>query len=192
MERKSMYEYGAEYAAELREEFGTVLSIAENFQGLPEDFSRWLEDKGYNGDEIAEELDDFRKGYNSEATTVATAEIKEFPNTVHVGDFVIVNEMDRPCTRLVAKVLSVEDFPMITCVYLSANTSVRIYQAHVSTLTNIFDFGCEIAFYKRTYRCREVEASQAKYHHGGIRKWQEEQGDVTQPLAPSCNQKVDG
>ena len=104
-------------------------------------------------------------------------------NKIEVGSLVIINTMDRPCSRLVMKVEAIEG-ERVDAVYLSENTTIVRCSGHMPTVTNIRDFGAVLHYSddEQSFHCNTCDSSVAKYADGSVRFWQESAGDGVQPL----------
>ena len=93
--------------------------------------------------------------------------------------YVIVNELDRPCTMLVAKII--EDDPALDHVkvrYLTAGTSVDTLYADRRRLTYVEDFGVELVFERGTVTAYQTGESSAAYPTGKPRFWQPDESET--------------
>ena len=104
------------------------------------------------------------------------------------GDFVIVNEFDRPTSELVAVVTRIE-VGLADCRYLSAKASQRGAMTFpVDEPTKIEDFGVYVGLNDYEYSVSplpiECTKFKAAYRDGIPRQWQQDGCAVTQPLAP--------
>ena len=99
------------------------------------------------------------------------------------GDIVIVGQSDRPCSEMAAIVRNVSGD---TCYvrYLSVRKKdYPVMRRHTENLTRITEFGMRLVIIKGCeYFCEAQDDLEciAKYHDGGLRKWQEEKPESEQ------------
>lgn len=98
-----------------------------------------------------------------------------------MGDLVIVNELDRPCSRLIAVVLDDESMNglsgLIRASYIAKEFASRSPMVlPTSRMTRVDSFGVDIR--RDGGSCFSVEASpsEALYPDGSVRAWQEDGG----------------
>jgi len=99
-------------------------------------------------------------------------------------DFVIVNEVDRPCAGLVAVVTAVNE-DSVECEYISADLSHNGSMAFPKDVpAKVEDFGMMVLAQQFQYIVGEhpTNESVARYKDGKLRLWQEEYGGAVQPL----------
>lgn len=84
--------------------------------------------------------------------------------------YVIVNECDRPCERLVAQIVDDRAFYMMRAL----DEKMKQYDGmDIRSATDVADFGFEIIEDASAVRFRKVDASKATYKNdGNIREWQ--------------------
>ena len=92
---------------------------------------------------------------------------------IEVGNFVIINECDAPCGKLIAIVEKIKD-GTVYAKYLSKGTNLINCRGPIENCTNIDDFGVEIKFMYKKYLARQVDNSKATYHDGKCRYWQDQ------------------
>ena len=98
---------------------------------------------------------------------------------IKINDLVIINEFDRPCTRLIAIVSEIgSDY--ILADYICKDTSMGQCDEQPSRVTKIEDFGMkiDIDMDQGAVQVIQVGPSIAKYSDGSIRKWQPEYYDT--------------
>lgn len=87
------------------------------------------------------------------------------------GALVIASMTDRPCCRLIAKVLKVDSDSNFVCVYLTTGDIVR---QPAEQLTPIANFGVTAIIEKNTIIVETGGVSTARYPNGDARNWQPE------------------
>lgn len=94
------------------------------------------------------------------------------------GSHIIVNEADRPCTRLVACVDYVST-EVLVCHYMSKNAMATQMVVHPSRATLLEHFGVKVEFTNDLVRFRTIKTgpSLATYEDGRPREWQQSSGD---------------
>jgi len=93
-----------------------------------------------------------------------------------IGEYVIVNEFDRPCARLIARVTGANE-----CLYISGKLK-HDATMDLSRAISIKDFCVEVQFDTYQYQAvRWSETSNARYPSGAVRRWQE-CGESIQPI----------
>ena len=103
-----------------------------------------------------------------ERNVMCAMEVKEM-----IGEYVIINEYDKPCTRLVAQVVSVEG-DKVKARYITEGTTLRVCESSLSSVTPVSDFGVLLIFEgSRVSGIRNGE-SIATYRDGKPRYWQPE------------------
>ena len=104
-------------------------------------------------------------------------------NDIKIGDFVIINDADRPCARLIAQVYKVDGW-LMKAKYLSKHTGTKKCWSRAGGTTLVSDFGVNIIFNENGthYTADQVDESKAKYLDGRPREWQPEDTCSTQPL----------
>lgn len=92
---------------------------------------------------------------------------------IKVGDAVIMNYHDRPCTRLVAIVHSIRD-NFVYAYYLTRNNRIGLHECadRYENVTLLKDFGVELVIADELATCTLIRESTAKYKDGSIRQWQ--------------------
>lgn len=109
---------------------------------------------------------------------------------IQVGDYVIINEVDCPCARLVAEVTEVRPIRdiidleqyQVKAKYLSGNTSMFECSAGLSRVTKVTDFGVDIVIGDDHFICTRSRDSVATYEDGQIRQWQDNRTIAREPL----------
>jgi len=97
-----------------------------------------------------------------------------------VGDCVIVNDIDQPCSRLIAVIVG-QRGEFYDCQYLNADEVFNScndppMQNRLERATRIEDFGVVLQAGIDNYWCEQVSNSIAKYPDGEARDWQERGG----------------
>ena len=103
-----------------------------------------------------------------------------------IGMPVIINEFDRPCTRLVAVITKIDRFnDIVTAKYLCVDTITDVCGALIHRVTPLSDFGVALIVKNNgTVCCEPVGESVAKYPYTDEhRLWQPEQ-DKDYPARP--------
>jgi len=98
------------------------------------------------------------------------------------GDIVIIGQSDRPCSEMAAIVTNVHQ-DTCNCQYLSEKKNdYPVMKRHPENLTRITDFGVRLVIEGLNYSCEPQDDLEciAKYHDGGLRKWQEEKPESEQ------------
>jgi hypothetical protein len=105
---------------------------------------------------------------------------------LYVGMPVIVNEFDRPCTRLVAVVSDMDiDNDIVVVKYLCAQTRVKTCCMAINRVTPLEDFGVTLIIEgEEMMRCLPERKSVATYYDGRPRPWQPENPDEYLPARP--------
>ena len=102
---------------------------------------------------------------------------------ISIGDYVIMNDADKPCTRLIAQVTELpEGKDFVRARYICERTSMREPYGRLSGATLVSDFGVEITFEGDTVTTEQVRASVATYRDGKPRNWQPHGENPTQKL----------
>lgn len=98
------------------------------------------------------------------------------------GDLVIVNQMDKPCARLLAVVADSSG----QCYYLSAKVDqLKVTASLHNGAATLEEFGCEIQIASYQYAVLAFGTSCATYTDGRSRLWQEDRRiEQVQPLKP--------
>lgn len=97
--------------------------------------------------------------------------------SIKVGDYVIMNNSDKPCTRLIAQVIELpEGQDFVRGRYICKGTNMRYPQGRLSEATLVSDFGVElsvnVSFANAKVSTGQVRPSVAKYRDGRPRQWQ--------------------
>ncbi len=104
-------------------------------------------------------------------------------STIKIGDYVIINDADKPCTRLIAKAILVEpERGFIRARYICEQTNMRECQGRLSNATLVSDFGVDLAFEGNTVTATQPRPSVARYPDGEPRDWQPSGENPTQTL----------
>ena len=100
---------------------------------------------------------------------------------IKIGDLVIINQFDCPCSRLIASVTSVDEHT-VHAEYLSAKTRMREVFSPLSVVTPIDKFGVELVNTDNgRFYTRQISESLATYLDGTVREWQGIESDKFQP-----------
>lgn len=91
-----------------------------------------------------------------------------------IDDYVIVNDFDRPCTRLIAKVKSIDDSGLAKFDYLTTGTSMKMASGPINEATLIADFGVIVVENPNDIFAKQVLKCVATYSDGSPRGWQPE------------------
>lgn len=104
--------------------------------------------------------------------------------TIQLGDYVIMNDADKPCTRLIAQVIELpEGRDFVRGRYICERTNMREPYGRLSGATLVSDFGVELTFNTDdTVTSEQVRPSVATYSDGKPRQWQPHGENPTQPL----------
>lgn len=93
-----------------------------------------------------------------------------------IGMPVIINNVDRPCTRLVAVITNIDnDTGIVHAEYLCKETLMAQCSSQAYRVTPLSEFGVTLIIEKGEMKCDPVKKSTAMYPDGGHRKWQEEE-----------------
>lgn len=102
---------------------------------------------------------------------------------IEVGHCVIVDPVERPCSRLVAVVVQVISHDLVACKYLNASRDLDEYNrvgigmiCSVHRVTPVGTFGVDVRTVNGGYYCVRMGDSIAKYADGSTRLWQDESG----------------
>jgi hypothetical protein len=96
-----------------------------------------------------------------------------------VGDYIIVNYIDRPCAKLVAWITG-QVGGEYTCLYLSPVAGFdREIKSDLRDATLLKEFGIALHRNRESYWCEQVGNSRATYGDGAPRRWQ----DIGTPLS---------
>ncbi len=100
-------------------------------------------------------------------------------NQIIPGTFVIINRSDRPCTRLIAVVVSVEE-DMVVAEYITTGTHARDCYGPHAGVTPVSEFGVEVNIAGGKVTARVVAESEAVavYPDGKWRRWQPERTET--------------
>jgi sporulation protein YlmC with PRC-barrel domain len=90
---------------------------------------------------------------------------------VKIGDYVIINDFDKPCTRLIAEVERFEGETVIAR-YVTTGTRMTHCSAHVSQVTPVWKFGVMFELKKGHITAAQISPSKATYRDGKPRNWQ--------------------
>lgn len=105
---------------------------------------------------------------------------------IQIGDLVIINDSDKPCTRLMARVAEVDPVRgFIRAEYICERTNMRECQGSLHRATLVSDFGVEVAFDGNVVSTEQVRPSVATYPDGKPREWQPSGENPTQQLRKS-------
>lgn len=93
--------------------------------------------------------------------------------SIKVGDYVIMNNSDKPCTRLIAQVIELpEGKDFVRGRYICKGTNMRYPQGRLSEATLVSDFGVELFFANGRVSSEQLRPSAATYRDGKPREWQ--------------------
>lgn len=102
---------------------------------------------------------------------------------ISIGDYVIMNDTEKPCTRLIAQVTKLSEGQDFVCArYICERVIMRKPYGRLSNATLISDFGVEIIFDGDTVTTKQVRPSAATYRDGKPRNWQPHGENPTQKL----------
>lgn len=91
-----------------------------------------------------------------------------------IGDYIIVNECDRPWTRNINKITQIDvDSGIFHSQYICQDTMVEKYVGRLTAATLVNDFGVKIIFEDDSIGTQIIALSMAKYSDGRTRKWQD-------------------
>ena len=97
---------------------------------------------------------------------------------VKVGDFIIINEFDRPCTRLVAVIQEMYAHSVVAK-YITCGTGVKTCCAAIEDVTKVEDFGVKLELSHAYVTGYPVAPTKAKYKKDGSpRHWQPEHDET--------------
>lgn len=107
--------------------------------------------------------------------------------SIKVGDYVIMNNSDKPCTRLIAQVIELpEGKDFVRGRYICKNTNMRYPQGRLSEATLVSDFGVELSvelsLTNGKISTEQVRPSVATYSDGKPRQWQPDGENPEQEL----------
>lgn len=92
---------------------------------------------------------------------------------IKIGDYVIMNDADKPCTRLIAQIIELpEGKDFARGQYICKKVNIREPCGRLSDVTLISDFGVEMAFSSDMVSTEQVRPSVATYRDGEPRDWQ--------------------
>ena len=100
---------------------------------------------------------------------------------IEVGDYVIVNDIDRPCEKLIAKVIQVKLDDKNKKIYASRYINARVSKEYKNkiltcTPTKVESFGQKVEIFTdiQKYRVTEdhLQEKIATYADGKLREWQ--------------------
>lgn len=90
------------------------------------------------------------------------------------GSYVIINHTDKPCTRLIAQVVEVDEVnDRVNARYICKATNMKTCTGRLSEATLVGDFGVDLVFDGSTVAAKRImrEPSQATYRDGRAREW---------------------
>lgn len=94
-------------------------------------------------------------------------------NKIQIGDYVIINNTDKPCTRLIAVVLDIDIAKdRVRARYICDRVNMREPYGRLSEATLVSDFGVEMTFDGNNVTTAQVRPSIATYRDGKPRAWQ--------------------
>lgn len=109
---------------------------------------------------------------------------------ISIGDYVIMNDADKPCTRLIAQVAELpEGKDFLRARYICERTNMREPYGRLSGATLVSDFGVEMTFEGDTVTTEQVRPSVATYRDGRPREWQPHGENPTQQLFKAKKRK---
>lgn len=92
---------------------------------------------------------------------------------IQVGDLVIINDSDKPCTRLMARVTELDSVRgFIRAEYVCKRTNMAVCQGGLHRATLVSEFGVEVTFDGDMVSTEQVRPSVATYPDGKARDWQ--------------------
>lgn len=110
---------------------------------------------------------------------------------IKIGDYVIMNDADKPCTRLIAQVTELpEGKDFVRARYICERTNMREPYGRLSRATLVSDFGVEITFDGDTVTTEQVRPSVATYPDGKSREWQPSGENPEQKLFKTTKKKT--
>ena len=110
--------------------------------------------------------------------------------TIKVGDYVIMNDCDKPCTRLIAIVTKVDtEKERVNARYICKRVNMREPYGWLGGVTLVSDFGVEMAFNGDTVSTKQVRPSIATYRDGKPRNWQPSGENPEQKLFKAKSRK---
>jgi hypothetical protein len=93
--------------------------------------------------------------------------------------FIICNEHDRPCTKLVAEIIENDpESEYVKARYLTVGSSICTVYARRDRLRYVEDFGVELFFANGTVTGIQTGPSKAAYPNGAPRRWQPESNET--------------
>jgi len=93
--------------------------------------------------------------------------------SIKVGDYVIMNDTDKPCTRLIAVVTQIDaEKERVNARYICERVNMREPYGRLGGVTLVGDFGIEMTFNGDTVSTEQVRPSVATYRDGKPREWQ--------------------
>jgi len=90
---------------------------------------------------------------------------------IEVRDFVIINEFDKPCTRLVAQVVKIEN-GRVTGRYITEETTLEFCTGDIAHATLVSAFGVALNLSDGYVEGIQIGDSSATYPDGRPRLWQ--------------------
>jgi len=92
---------------------------------------------------------------------------------IAIGDYIIINDADKPCTRLIALVTEAsQEKDFVRAQYICERVNLRECQGRLSNARLVSDFGVEMAFNGDTVSTEQIRPSIATYPDGEPRNWQ--------------------
>lgn len=92
---------------------------------------------------------------------------------IKIGDYVIMNDADKPCTRLIAVVTQVDaEKERVNARYICERVNMREPYGWLGGVTLVSDFGVEMTFNGDTVSTEQLRPSVATYRDGKLREWQ--------------------
>lgn len=92
---------------------------------------------------------------------------------INIGDYVIMNDCDKPCTRLIAVVTGIDpEKERVNARYICERVNMREPYGWLGGVTLVSDFGVEMIFNGDTVSTEQVRPSVATYRDGKPREWQ--------------------
>ncbi len=88
-----------------------------------------------------------------------------------IGEYVIINELDKPCTRLIAQVERI-DAEKVIARYVTNGTRMTHCSAHISEVTPVWKFGVMFEIKGGYISAGQITPSKATYRDGKPRNWQ--------------------
>lgn len=109
---------------------------------------------------------------------------------IRIGDYIIINNTDKPCTRLIAEVVEVDQARnFVRAKYLCKNTNMKECYGRLSEATLISEFGVICGKERDMLKAAQISPSKALYRDGRSRDWQPQGENPIQELRKSERRK---